>query len=91
MSIIAGASFFISNSTGPLHIARAFNIPLLAFYCPAIPCSPERWGPYNQKDSIITPDIIPCKSCNIDKCPYGNCLNLISWSDIQKRLERLLV
>ena len=86
-AIISGASLFISNSTGPLHIARAMNIPLLAFYCPAFPCSPERWGPYNQPDSVITPPIEPCKSCHPEKCPHGNCLSLISWEMIQSRLD----
>jgi len=78
---------FISNSTGPLHIARAMDIPLLAFYCPAIPCSPERWGPYNQLDSVITPRLEPCKSGNPEKCLHGNCLGLISWEMIQPRLD----
>jgi heptosyltransferase-2 len=90
MSVISGAASFISNSTGPLHIARAFNIPLLAFYCPAIPCSPGRWGPYNQSDAVITPDLVPCKSCNINKCPHGNCLDQIEWEEIRKKLDRLI-
>jgi ADP-heptose:LPS heptosyltransferase len=89
-AVISGARLFISNSTGPLHIARAMNIPLLAFYCPAIPCAPERWGPYNQPDVVITPRIKPCKSCNLAKCSYGNCLGLISWEMIQPHLDAIL-
>jgi heptosyltransferase-2 len=91
MAVISGAQYFISNSTGPLHIARAFNIPILAFYCPAIPCAPERWGPYNRLDRIITPSVIPCKTCNIDKCPHGNCLDNIPWQPIQRHLDKYLV
>jgi len=87
MAVISGSRLFISNSTGPLHIARAFNIPLVAFYCPAIPCSPKRWGPYNQLDSVITPAVKPCSNCNLSTCPYGNCLGLISWETIQSKLE----
>jgi ADP-heptose:LPS heptosyltransferase len=89
-AVISGARMFISNSTGPLHIARAMEIPLLAFYCPAIPCSPERWGPYNKLDSVIMPRIEPCKSCNQAKCPHGNCLALISWEMIQPLLDKKL-
>jgi heptosyltransferase-3 len=76
--------------TGPLHIARAFDIPLLAFYCPAVPCSPERWGPYNRQDSIITAPVEPCKTCNINKCPHGNCLRHISWEMIKTGLDNKL-
>ncbi len=90
MAIISASEFFISNSTGPLHIARAYDIPLLAFYCPAIPCSPERWGPYHRSESVIEPDIEPCKTCNIDKCPHGNCLSHIRWETIEKKLGELL-
>jgi heptosyltransferase-3 len=88
MAVIAQSSLFISNSTGPLHIARAFDVPLIGFYCPAIPCSPERWGPYNKLDSILSPNIEPCKSCNMDKCPYDNCLDLIKWESIQTLLDQ---
>ena len=87
-SVIAGAYLFISNSTGPLHIARAFDIPLIAFYCPATPCSPDRWGPYQQIESVISPPIKPCKNCNLKKCPHGNCLESIPWESIQNLLDQ---
>lgn len=90
MAVISGTRYFISNSTGPLHIARAFDVPLLAFYCPAIPCAPERWGPYNRLEHVITPAVIPCKTCNIDKCPHGNCLENIPWSSIKSHLDRFM-
>ncbi len=90
LAIIAGSRLFISNSTGPLHLARAFEVPLLAFYCPAIPCSPRRWGPYNRPEAVLVPEVEPCNSCNPARCPYGNCLSLIPWEKIQARLISLL-
>ncbi|OPX35250.1 hypothetical protein B1H10_01695 [candidate division KSB1 bacterium 4484_188] len=87
MAVISGSSLFISNSTGPLHIARAFDIPLISFYCPATPCSPRRWGPYNRLDSVIVPDVEPCKTCNPQKCPHGNCLAKIPWRKIESLLD----
>lgn len=90
MAVISGSKLFVSNSTGPLHIARALSIPLLAFYCPAIPCSPKRWGPYNRQDSVITPNVEPCKTCNPKKCPHGVCLAKIEWKQIKAKLDILL-
>ena len=90
MAMIAGSKLFISNSTGPLHIARAFDIPLIAFYCPAIPCSPRRWGPYNQIQSVLQPDVEPCKTGNPRTCPHGNCLDSIKWEDIKNILDKRL-
>ncbi len=87
-ALIAGARLFISSSTGPLHIANAFQVPVLAFYCPAIPCSPRRWGPYNQLEWAITPDISPCKTCNPAHCPHGNCLEKLPQTVIHDALHR---
>lgn len=94
MGLISSAKLFISGSTGPLHIANALQIPVLAFYCPSVPCSPTRWGPYHQQRWAITPDVIPCKSCNPATCPNGNCLTKLTDSllldALRKRLEDIL-
>ncbi len=90
MAMIAGSKLFISNSTGPLHIARTFDIPLITFYCPAIPCSPRRWGPYNRIQSVLQPNVVPCKTGNPRTCPHGNCLDSIKWEDIKNILDKRL-
>ncbi len=93
IACIAGARLFLSSSTGPLHIANAFGIPVLAFYCPAVSCSPRRWGPYHQMNWVLTPDVSPCKLCQPARCPHGNCLEKIPSSLLtlwlEKRLETL--
>jgi heptosyltransferase-3 len=90
MAVIAKCRLFISSSTGPLHIARALNVPLISFYCPALPYTPNRWGPYNQQDSIILPSIDTPDRCSTKKCPYKNCLEKIEWQTIQKVLDKKL-
>ncbi|HTP14041.1 MAG TPA: glycosyltransferase family 9 protein, partial [Bacteroidota bacterium] len=44
-AFIKKVALFISNSTGPLHIAAAVGTPVIGFYPPIIACSPGRWGP----------------------------------------------
>lgn len=88
LALIARCRLFISSSTGPLHMARAFNIPLLAFYCTALPYTPRRWGPYNQESKVITPPVATPLKCSSNRCPLGNCLNHVEWSQIQTALER---
>jgi ADP-heptose:LPS heptosyltransferase len=51
VALISGCEMFLSNSTGPLHIARALNRRLLGFYCTVPACHPMRWGPYGQEKS----------------------------------------
>jgi heptosyltransferase-2 len=40
------ATAVVSNSTGPLHLAAALDVPTLGFYAPWATCGAARWGPY---------------------------------------------
>ena len=54
------ASAAVSNSTGPLHLAAAFDTPTLGFYPPWPSCGAQRWGPYSERGWALvadTPDI----------------------------------
>ncbi len=51
------SSLFISNSTGPLHLAVAMGTPVLGFYVAAFDLGPKRWGPFMRpEDQVITPN-----------------------------------
>jgi heptosyltransferase-2 len=54
--IIAKASLFVSNSTGPIHIAAAVGTPVIGFYPQVKPLGAERWGPYTDRRTIFTPE-----------------------------------
>ena len=67
--IIGRAEYFISNDTGPMHIAAAMKVPVFAVFGPA---NPDRTGPYGDH-SIIREDIecAPCyrwKPCENWRC-----------------------
>jgi len=47
---ISMSKLFISNSTGPLHLAVALGIPTISFYGKEKTISPIRWGPYSDKN-----------------------------------------
>lgn len=89
-ALIAGAKFFTANSTGPLHIARALEIPVLGFYCSATALAPDRWGPYNRPLSALTPHIPPCPKCDRGSCGYVNCLELLEWREISARMAEII-
>jgi lipopolysaccharide heptosyltransferase II len=76
-ALIREADLFISNSTGPLHLAVAVKTPVIGFFCPIVPCLPRRWGPYRQLDSVLMPPVAPCEKCTREKCKYGDCMALI--------------
>lgn len=79
-ALISLCVMFISNSTGPIHIAAALNKYVVGFYPKVVSCSKERWGPYTNKKLIYEP-LIECKDCTIEKCKKLNCMDSI---DIHK-------
>ncbi len=70
-SIIKGASFVITNDSGPMHIAAALNIKVFAIFGPT---SPALTGPYGSNNVVLTAGIScqPCfkRSCKDLKCMY---------------------
>ena len=59
--VIKAADFFVSNSTGPLHIAVGLGVPTLSFY-PSAPLvmSAQRWGPYGdpKRNIVLSPNLL---------------------------------
>jgi heptosyltransferase-1 len=69
IEVIRGARFFVSNDSGPMHIAAALNIPVFAIFGPT---DPLKTGPYGRGHTVIREDVscAPCfrRSCNDLKC-----------------------
>jgi len=49
------SSLFISNSTGPIHIAGALNKNIIGFYPNSAPMNATRWRPLSDNARVITP------------------------------------
>ncbi len=88
IALIDKSSIFISNSTGPIHIAAALGKYTIGFY-PRIPaCSAERWGPYTDRKVIFSPKI-ECKDCSREQCDRLECMNSIEVTDIFYETEKI--
>ncbi|MCB0722761.1 MAG: glycosyltransferase family 9 protein [Ignavibacteriae bacterium] len=55
MILIDGCQLFMSNSTGPIHIAGALNKKIIGFYPNSRPINATRWGPPGDNNYIFTP------------------------------------
>jgi lipopolysaccharide heptosyltransferase II len=63
-ALVQSASLFVSNSTGPLHLAVAVGTPVLGFYPQITAMSPQRWGPYGGRSRTLVPDKpVDCADC----------------------------
>lgn len=49
--LLAGASSFIGNDSGPAHMAAAFGIPTLVFFGPS---DPVTWAPWRTTSEVLT-------------------------------------
>ncbi|MBF0328071.1 MAG: lipopolysaccharide heptosyltransferase I [Nitrospirae bacterium] len=74
ISIIRGARYVVSNDTGPMHIAAAFGIPVIAIFGPA---NPVRTGPYGRNNVIVKADV-PCSPCYKRSCKKTICMDAVS-------------
>lgn len=88
VALIDRADIFISNSTGPIHIAAAMGKYTAGFYPRILSCSPQRWGPYTRKRVIFMPEI-GCKECTREQCEKLNCMDSIDPLKIYKSIEEI--
>ena len=92
IALLSEACGLITTSTGPAHIASSVGTPVATFYCPAIPHTPDRWGPLENLERIITPKL-ENSHCQMKQCPHGThgCLATCLQNDqISKVLNYLL-
>ncbi|MDA3834843.1 MAG: glycosyltransferase family 9 protein [Spirochaetales bacterium] len=70
-TLIGRAQFFVTNDTGPMHIAAAQGVPVVALFGPA---NPVRTGPYGAQHIILQEelDCIPCYAWQ--PCSHWRCM-----------------
>lgn len=92
-AVIERLSLFVTGDTGPMHLAAAVNIPVLAIFGPSLP---SRYAPLSVKSRIVRIDI-PCSPCNLMRQPPArcvghvpDCLAGISAADVLRVAEEML-
>lgn len=82
-ALLANASLYIGNDTGPTHIAAKLGVPTICIFSGA---NDHRvWQPLGANVRIIRTDIgcSPCHLLHEDGCPVGvKCLQLITVDDV---------
>lgn len=65
---IARCGLLISNDSGPMHVAAALGVPVLAFFGST---DPALTGPYGTRNRIFRRPDLACLSCLKRICPEG--------------------
>jgi heptosyltransferase-1 len=87
IEIMRGAKLVISNDSGPMHIAAALGVPVVAIFGPT---SPERTGPYGGPHVIVRSGAA-CAPCFKKKCRDMKCMKEVTPEEVGKRVKESLV
>jgi heptosyltransferase-2 len=90
-SLLRRCCLFISNDSGPVHIATAVGVPVVAIFGRSqAGLGPRRWGPTGKDDIVLHKDV-GCKVCLAHNCQKGfACLGAISAEQVVEAAEKLL-
>lgn len=87
-ALIERFDLFISNDTGPAHIAQALGTPSVIVFGPA---DPVRWAPQDQSRHRIVHQPVPCSPCEHWQCPIDHrCLRRIEPSRVLAEVTELV-
>jgi ADP-heptose:LPS heptosyltransferase len=88
-ALTARFDIFITNDSGPMHIAAAMGIPVIALFGPQ---DPNRFSPCQlTAKCIVLQKQTRCKTqCNIAGCRKRICMKLITVEDVLEAIRRLL-
>ena len=90
VALIAGARAVVSNDTGPMHIAAAFNKPLVALFGPTDPVKTGPYGWQKNKNFRVIKSGVSCSPCFKKKCSNLICMDNISVDEVFEAIEEYL-
>jgi len=85
---IGGLELFITNDSGPMHIAAAFKVKIVALFGPT---KYKETSPYNTEYKIVTKNL-ECAPCMKRECPlkHHECMKLITANEVIKASKEIL-
>ena len=87
MALIQRCNFLVTNDSGPMHIAAACGVPLVAIFGSTDHASTS---PYTDKATIVRKEV-ECAPCKLRECPTDHrCMTLVSADDVVQAALQLL-
>lgn len=85
---IALMDIFISNDSGPMHIAAAFRVPLVAIFGATNSKETAPWV----DNAVLLDKHLPCAPCKKRECPlkHHNCMKLITPDEVIESVNKIL-
>ena len=86
-AIIQRCQLFVTNDTGPMHMANALGVPVVAVFGPT---DPATTAPYNALHTIVR-NPVGCSPCFLRECPIDHrCMTSISTDQVLQAAKGIL-
>jgi lipopolysaccharide heptosyltransferase II len=87
-AVLKRCSLFVGNDNGPMHMAAALGVPVVALFGPS---DPAEWGPRGGRVEVLYKGL-DCRRCFHPTCTRGeeSCMRLITVDEVFAAAGRLL-
>jgi heptosyltransferase-2 len=86
IAIYRSCDLFFGVDSGPMHMAAAAGIPVVALFGPT---DERKWGPWGRGHRIVS-KYLECHPCKPHKCGDHQCMDRIGVSEALEAVERTL-
>lgn len=88
MALVKRCGLFITNDTGPMHVAAALDVPTLAVFGST---DPDATGPFGKR-KIVVREPVTCSPCLQRTCPgkHYQCMERVSAERVLKLAREML-
>ena len=83
VSVYRACNLFFGVDSGPMHMAAACSLPVVALFGPT---DERKWGPWGENHSVISKRL-SCHPCKPHKCSNNECMKQISVKDAIQALD----
>ena len=84
--LLSQADLFIGSDSGPMHLASAVGVPVVALFGPK---DEVQTGPYCSRSEVVSADV-ECRPCTKRRCADVRCMKAISVEDVFAAACRVL-
>ncbi len=92
-ALIRRCELFISNDSGPMHLAAAVKTPVIGIFGPTVYWKNAPWG--DPRRCIVVRKDMPCSPCYVPysarlSCPDPRCLRELTVDDVYEKVRPIL-